>query len=212
MIEFVLTGIKSGATGRTIYCPCLSGLTDRQADLSMVLPRIDNNKALLTDTNSTPDIAGVLTCDPFGNMQNKFLDLKEAGYKGIANWPSSILFEGQTRQTMASIPARPTLEYDVLKMAENAGLETLAFFMSLEQGRAALKMGLRTLILHPGPPQKVAAGRADMISSSLQRMIDTLKDNSKTARILVYTPHSREKKLQLNTLHSDGLVTYAAED
>ena len=208
MQEFTLTGCAARIKTRMIYCPSLSGLTDRQADLAMVLPRVDNNGDLLDQPPSAPDYAGILACHPFGDWAHALQALIDAGYSGIANWPSAILFDGRTRQVMESLPATPAVEYEVLAIGQTMGLETLAFFASLDQGRQALKAGLRNLLLHPGLSQPGEADQARLIRTSLQKIIDALKEQDSEARIFVYAPPSRLAALSLDQLTCDGLVHY----
>ena len=92
MKRIQLTGnprsISVGFTG--IYCPALAGLSGTQADLAIVMPRIDNNRALFAELDTDFDgYAGVLTCDPFGTAASFLRRLEDHGYQGVANWPST---------------------------------------------------------------------------------------------------------------------------
>ena len=193
-----------------IYCPSVTGLSARQADLSFVMPRMDHNR-LLRETERQGDWASVLASDPFGSTSALFARLKDLGYKGVANWPSSILLEGVLRETMATIPATPEFEYNLLASANATGLQTLAFFVSLQQARAALSAKLKTLVLHPGLLKSESGIAADMVFGSLQRVIDTLKGETQTVDILVYTSTWHEERLQLSSLNADGVVWFESD-
>lgn len=214
MRKFHLTGVPTSSPEQEtrIYCPTLQGLTGRQSDLAMVMPRVDNNRALL-DPNASKEAsyAGVLTCDPFGTADSFLHRLAEHGYIGVSNWPSSILFQGQIKLLMASMPATPELEYTWLAGAQRNGFQTLAFFRSLEQGRAALRAGLRKLVLHPGLIAQTKGGPPNQLIASLHGLIEKLHRQAGDVEILLYEHVSLGKVTQAENVGADGVVTYLAE-
>jgi hypothetical protein len=214
MKRFNLTGIPHSplTQGTPIYCPTLQGLTGVQADLAMVMPRIDNNRALFaTDRPADGTYAGVLTCDPFGTADSFLRRLANHGYVGVANWPSAILFQGQIKQLMASMPATSDLEYAWLAAAQRNGLHTLAFFRSLEQGRAALKAGLRHLVLHPGLITQTDDGPPDLLIASLRGLIEKLHRQAEDAEILFYEHAALNNSIRAVDVGADGALAYLAQ-
>lgn len=213
MKRFHLTGLSDSVheQGTRIFCPTLHGLTWRQADLAMVMPRLDNNRALLdTDRPDDDSYAGVLTCDPFGTADNFLRRLAEHGYKGVVNWPSATLFQGQTKQLMASMPATAELEYAWLAGAQRNGFQSLAFFRSLEQGRSALKQGLRQLVLHPGLITQTEDGPPYLLIASLRDLIEKLRRQADNVEILFYEHVVLNGTIQATDVQADGAVTYVA--
>ncbi len=194
-----------------IYCPTLHGLNGRQADLAMVMPRLDNNRALF-DTRPTEgsSYAGVLTCDPFGTADSFLRRLADHGYVGVSNWPSAILFQGHTKRMMASMPATPELEYAWLAGAQRHGFQSLAFFRSLEQGRAALSAGLRQLVLHPGLIPQTTGGPPDLLIASLRDLIEKLRHQVGDVDILLYEHVGLNEAVQATDVGADGAVTFMA--
>lgn len=188
-----------------IFCPSVVGLSAQQADLAFLMPRLDHNRAL-RDAPRQTDWAAVLASDPFGSETTFFRHLKEKGYRGVTNWPSSILLDGKTRQSMTTIPASPEFEYAYLARAEASGLETMAFFCSLEQAHAARKAGLTRLILHPGVLEIEDAEAGKMLLGSLKRLVETLKGDGSRPTILAYSSAWHESILGLSTLPIDGVV------
>lgn len=197
--------VPDPAPDNRIYCPAIEGLTPRQADLSFVMPRMDHNH-LLREIGGQGGWAAILASDPFGSSEALFRDLRQEGYKGVANWPSSILLEGTTRETMATIPATPEFEYDFLATAQTTGFETLAFFLSLNQARAALSRGLKRLVLHPGFLRAASEITPSLVIGSFQRVIETLKAEDPAIEVLVYSSAWHENQLKLSTLDADGMV------
>ena len=214
MKRFQLTGSAHSlpSQGTTIFCPTLHGLTGTQADLAMVMPRIDNNRALLSaDRPKNGNYAGVLTCDPFGTADNFLRRLANHGYAGVANWPSAILFQGQTKQLMASMPATSELEYAWLAGAQRNGMQTLAFFRSLEQGREALNADLRQLVLHPGLITQTEDGPPDLLIASLRSLIEKLHRQADNVEILFYEHAALNESIRAADVGADGAVTYVVE-
>ncbi len=173
------------------------------------MPRADNNRSLWAGTApEAGNFAAVLTSDPFGSPCDLLHRLSERGYVGVTNWPSTILLEGQTKQWMATIPATPELEFDWLAGAQKRGFETLAFFRSLDQGRSALKAGLRQLVLHPGLIPQNEMGSKDLLIASFRGLIEKLYRMEPSAKILIYDHVGLGSMITTRDLNAHGVVTY----
>ncbi|EAQ02047.1 hypothetical protein OB2597_20521 [Pseudooceanicola batsensis HTCC2597] len=210
MEHFILSGtpsIPEVPATKTIFCPCLAGLSVTQADLAFVMPRIDHNRSL-RETEGAAHWAAVLASDPFGSETTFQTALKAAGYRGIANWPSSILLEGSTRQAMSTIPATPEFEYAYLARAAEAGFETMAFLVSLDQARQAIKAGLSNLVLHPGLRERPDADSAGIFRAALQSIVDAIRREAPQVKILAYTSAQHDRELGLCHLAVDGFIHF----
>lgn len=207
MKNLTLTGAPSPDPSLTdrIYCPALSGLTVSQADLAFVMPRLDHNR-VLRETPRQGDWAAILANDPFGSEATMLSQLYELGYRGVTNWPSSILLDGTLRQSMSTIPASPEFEYAFLARTKSAGFETLAFFISLAQARAAVSAGLANLVLHPGLLDVDSPESGALVLGSLQRLIETIRDEAQQVSVFAYTSTWHEGMVPLSTLNVDGLI------
>lgn len=207
MQHLILTGHDDTATSlaETIYCPCLVGLSEVQADLAFVMPRMDHNRAL-REAEGRGRWAAVLASDPFGSEATFLTALRAADYRGLANWPSSTLLEGATRQSMSTIPATPEFEYAYLARAAAAGFETLAFFVSLDQARQAIDAGLTRLVLHPGLRDAPDADSADIFRGALQSIIDAIRIEAPQVETFAYTSALHDRELGLFQLRADGFV------
>lgn len=193
-----------------IYCPSIKGLTPSQADLAIVMPRIDHNRAVRENPRQG-DWAALMASDPFGSETAMFGRLREIGYSGVTNWPSSILLEGSLRQSMASIPASPEFEYAFLSRAREAGLQSMAFFRSLEQARAALEAGLNCLVLHPGLLSVDNPESGAMVHGSLKRLVENIKSEAPEVSLFAYTSQWHERVVELSSLPVRGLIWCEAE-
>jgi predicted TIM-barrel enzyme len=196
-------------SSNSIYCPSLHGLSAQQADLAFIMPRLDHNKAVRAHEGNGC-WAGVLASDPFGSETALFRKLRTNGYKGITNWPSSILLEGVIQQSMSTVPATPQFEYAFLKRAQDNGLATLAFFVSLEQGRQAIEAGLTSLVLHPGILDEGDNDSAALVRSSLQTIVSSIKDEGSNISVFAYTSDHHERQIGLHKLQVDGFIRFVS--
>lgn len=213
MKNIILTGtdLYNSTSQMVIYCPCLIGLNVMQVDLAMIMPRVNNNQALLTAPRPVNRcFAGVLTSDPFTMSDSYYERLLAHGYKGVVNWPSSILLEGQTKVSMQSISATPEQEYLWLAKAKKWGLQTMAVFNNLEQAHAAIKSGLKDLILHPGifTKQDIETGQRlpDQIISLMKLILSEQPDVS----ITIYARHLAVDEFVDAEFRNTRFLTYEA--
>lgn len=161
---------------------------------------------MVRETPRQGEWAALLASDPFGSESALFSRLDGLEYQGVTNWPSSILLDGSLKKSMATVPASPLAEYEFLQRAMERGIETMAFFRSLNQAREALKHGIERLVLHPGLLDIENGDSAEMIRGALQRLIEAVKSEAKNAQIYVYSSEWHETLLGLTNLDSDGIV------
>lgn len=190
-----------------IYCPSLFGLSARLADATLLMPRIDQNRCV-RETKGHGHWAAAVTADPFGSTSAYFTALREAGYTGVVNWPSSILLEGHTQQQMSTIPATPPAEYAYLAMAQRNGLKTLGFILTPDHAFDALAAGVNNLILHPGILLDIDSAGARMIRRSLESIIGAIKRLNKDAKVFLYSSDWHEETIGLSDIACDGYVRF----
>lgn len=207
MTQIRMTGHASSRaeSASVLYCPSLVGLTAVQADLAIVMPRLDHNRKL-RETPCQGRWAAILACDPFGSEAALFRDLASLGYTGLANWPSTILLDGETRQAMSTIPATPEHEYAALARAQDAGWDTLAFFRSLDQAREALSAGLRQLVLHPGLLDADSNANSAMITAALNRLCHAVRTEMPGVEIRLFSSDWHDRFVAADDLSVDGIV------
>jgi len=192
-----------------LYCPSLVGLTASQSDLAIVMPRVSHNR-LLRETPCQGKWAAIMASDPFGSERAFFSDLAALGYTGLANWPSTILLDGEIRQSIATIPATPEHEYAALARAKAGGWNTLAFFRSLDQARAALSVGLNQLVLHPGLINPEILGNRDMITAALGRICVAIRGQAPSCKIYLYSSDWHDTAIRPQDLVMDGRIRLEA--
>lgn len=194
-------------TGSYIFCPSLKDLSARLADAAILMPRMDQNRQV-KDTPGHGQWAAAVAADPFGSHSAFFEALRAVGYRGVVNWPSSILLEGQTSQELATVPATPAAEYAYLAKAKQSGLQVLAFFLTQEHAAEAYAAGLRDLVLHPGILLDVDAAGGAMIRGALASMVAAVKAIDPEISVHIYTSDWHETLLGVSQVPCDGLVHF----
>jgi len=196
-----------GLPHQHIYCPSLHGLSARLADATFLMPRIDQNKQV-KETPGHGHWGAALAADPFGSNTAYLSALVEAGYSGVANWPSCILLEGQTQQQMTTIPATPASEYAYLAKAQQLGLQALGFFLTPDHAVEALTAGVKNLVLHPGILFDVDAASGSMIRGALEAIISSVKHSDAEATVRLYTSDWHDAAIGLSRVACDGFVRF----
>lgn len=197
------TGLKSNH----IYCPSLRGLSAHLADAAFLIPRVDQNR-IVKEANGHGHWAAAVAADPFGSNDAHFKTLKEMGYTGVVNWPSSILLEGRTQQQMSTIPATPATEYAYLAKAQENGLKTLGFILTPDHAIAALSAGIKDMVLHPGILLEFDAASTAMIRNALSSIINTVKRMDANASVRLYTSQWHDHAVGLYDVACDGFVRF----
>lgn len=198
-----------------ILCPLLGGLTAGQADCAIVMPTGNANDLLLAALEDCPSErleaglhVGVLCADPFVQAEQMLAELAEKGVHGVVNWPSSIFFEGRTREVMAALPAQPEQEFRWLAKAREVGLEASAVILSRDHGLFALEAGIGRLIIHPGLPHSLEPGSGARLADSLAQLIAALRGADAAAELLLYRHPALGGQRLYDNSGADGFVDY----
>ncbi|WP_236025084.1 phosphoenolpyruvate hydrolase family protein [Arenibaculum pallidiluteum] len=121
-----------------------------------MLPVLDVNGALRAALESrrpfrsSPPIVGIFACDPFLRVADMAKTLHGAGIDEVVNYPTVQCYEGETAAAMASVGYRAEAEFRVLLQFRERGFAPVACVMSLRAAEAALTLGLRRILIHPG--------------------------------------------------------------
>ncbi|EPJ54298.1 MAG: hypothetical protein OFPI_07370 [Osedax symbiont Rs2] len=178
-----------------ILCPILKGLNSAQSDCAIIIPAGNANRLLLTALANKKNTANcqvaILCNDPFIDRDSFFLELYSLGVRIISNWPSSIFLEQSFKKAMSNIGIHPESEFEYLAQATSAGLRPQAFIRSLEQGKQAIKKGIKDIIIHPGLNQSLTQKAHDAVLDSLQLMIEAFLNIDPALSIYIYQ-HSQK--------------------
>ncbi len=160
-----LDGLDAAERARRLFVPALASFPPATWPLAALLPVLDVNGALRAALESrrpfraAPPSVGVFACDPFLRLADLLALLRRAGVTSIVNYPSVQLFEGETAAALASVGYRVEAEFRLLLRCAEAGFAVIACAASRRAVDAALGLGLRRILLHPGlvPPADPAA-------------------------------------------------------
>jgi predicted TIM-barrel enzyme len=151
-----LDGLTEAARSDTVFLPALATFAPAYWPLVGLLPVLDINGALLAALGAkerfraAPPIAGVFASDPFLRAADLAEALLEAGIVEVINYPTIQLFGSETQAAFASVGYRAEAEFRLLLRLAERGLAPIACATSCAAADAALALGLRRLLLHPG--------------------------------------------------------------
>lgn len=154
-----LDGRMESARSDTVFLPALATFAPAHWPLVGLLPVLDINGALLAALEAeerfrtAPPIAGVFASDPFLRAADLAEALLAAGIAEVINYPTIQFFGSDTQAAFASVGYRAEAEFRLLVRLAEHGLAPIACVTSRAAADAALALGLRRLLLHPGPAE-----------------------------------------------------------
>jgi predicted TIM-barrel enzyme len=138
-------------------------------------------REVLPVVERTPVLAGVCGTDPFRVMAKFLLEVRDAGFAGVQNFPTVGLIDGTFRRGLEETG----MGYDreVAMIAEARGLELLTcpYVHNAEEARAMARAGADILVPHVGLTTKGLIGARtaidlDEAASRVQAMADAARD------------------------------------
>lgn len=165
-----LGAIGPAERARALFLPALAPFPPATWPLVALLPVLDINGSLRAALEarrafrSAPPIAAIFACDPFLRLADMAGVLRRAGITTVTNYPTVQLFEGETAAALAAVGYRAEFEFRQLERLAAQGFTPIACAASRQAVDAALGLGLRRILLHPGlsPPVDPAAWWAEL--------------------------------------------------
>lgn len=165
-----LHGLDPAARARSLFLPALDPFPPETWPLAALLPVLDINGALRAALaaqrpfRTAPPAVGLFACDPFLRLADMAALLRRAGITTVVNYPTVALFEGETAAALAAVGYRAEAEFRLLQRFAEAGFAVIACATDRQAADAALGLGLRRVLLHPGlaPPENPAAWWAEL--------------------------------------------------
>src|SRR5438874_10626107 len=102
---------------------------------------MDMAREVLPVIDQTPVLAGVCGTDPFRIMKRFLLDVRDAGFSGVQNFPTVGLFDGMFRMGLEETGMGYGLEVDMIKAARDLDLLTCPYVFTPEEATAMAKAG-----------------------------------------------------------------------
>lgn len=115
-----------------------------EPSIAAMLPLKESNTLVMDFARSeilpratVPVFFGAATFDPRVNLARLLDQIAEAGFSGVANFPTSILIDGAYRQFLEEEGLGFSRELELLELARAKGLVTLAYTHTFDEARAA---------------------------------------------------------------------------
>jgi predicted TIM-barrel enzyme len=119
---------------------------------------LDMAREVLPIVEHTPVLAGVCGTDPFRLMKRFLLDVRDAGFSGVQNFPTVGLIDGTFRQNLEETGMGYDKEVEMIAAASDLGLLTCPYVFSPEDAERMTAAGADVLIPHMGLTTKGTIG------------------------------------------------------
>ena len=104
---------------------------------------------VISAVESVPVLAGILGQDSTSRLHQLILALQQAGYSGVCNSPTIGCLDGTVRDLLEAEGAGFKKEVDLIAMASDAGMFTLAQVFTEREAEAMVAAGADALVLCP---------------------------------------------------------------
>ena len=175
---------------------------------------MDMAREVLPVVQKTPVLAGVCGTDPFRVMKRFLLDVRDAGFAGVQNFPTVGLFDGTIRVGLEETGMGYGLEVDMIAAARDLDLLTCPYVFTPEEAVAMAKAGADILIPHMGLTTKGAIGAKtaltlDESAKRVQAMADAAKAVNPEVLVLCHGgPISEPADVRYILDHTTGIVGF----
>ena len=111
---------------------------------------LDMAGEILPVVKDTPVLAGVNGTDPFRDMRQFLLKIRDIGYSGVQNFPTVGLFEGRMRQTFEETGMGYNLEVEMIRIAHELNLFTTPYVFNTDEAIKMTEAGADVIVAHCG--------------------------------------------------------------
>src|SRR5438128_43153 len=125
---------------------------------------MDMAREVLPVIDRTPVLAGVCGTDPFRLMKRFLLDVRDAGFSGVQNFPTVGLFDGTIRVGLEETGMGYRKEVEMIAAASDLGLLTCPYVFTPEEAEQMAAAGADVLIPHMGLTTKGSIGAKTAIT------------------------------------------------
>jgi predicted TIM-barrel enzyme len=119
---------------------------------------MDMGREVLPIVEHTPVLAGVCGTDPFRLMPRFLLEVRDAGFAGVQNFPTVGLIDGTFRANLEETGMGYDLEVEMIGEAASLGLLTAPYVFDPESAEAMTRAGADVLVPHMGLTTKGTIG------------------------------------------------------
>jgi predicted TIM-barrel enzyme len=175
---------------------------------------MDMAREVLPVVEQTPVLAGVCGTDPFRIMKRFLLDVKEAGFSGVQNFPTVGLFDGTFRANLEETGMGYGKEVEMIALARELDLLTCPYVFTPEEAEAMAKAGADVLIPHMGLTTKGSIGAKSALTleaaaKRVQELADAAKKVKPDVLVLCHGgPISEPADVRYVLDHTKGIVGF----
>ena len=119
---------------------------------------MDMAREVLPIVEHTPVLAGVCATDPFRIMSKFLVDVRDAGFSGVQNFPTVGLVDGNLRQGLEETGMGYGLEVEMIALARSMDLLTCPYVHNEEEARLMAEAGADIIVPHVGLTTKGMIG------------------------------------------------------
>jgi predicted TIM-barrel enzyme len=131
----------------------------------------------------TPVLAGVCATDPFRMMSRFLVEVRDAGFAGVQNFPTVGLIDGVFRQGLEETGMGYDREVDMIAQARKMDLLTCPYVHNAEEARAMAEAGADILVPHVGLTTKGMIGATTALSlAEAARRVQEMADAARRVR------------------------------
>jgi predicted TIM-barrel enzyme len=140
-------------------------------------------REVLPVVERTPVLAGVCATDPFRVMERFLVEIRDAGFAGVQNFPTVGLIDGTFRQGLEETGMGYDKEVAMIALAHAMDLLTCPYVHNEEEARAMARAGADLVVPHVGLTTKgmIGARTAPSLSAAIDR-VQAMADAAKGVR------------------------------
>src|SRR5580692_11638250 len=144
---------------------------------------MDMAREVLPVVTRTPVLAGVCGTDPFRLMSRFLVEVKDAGFAGVQNFPTVGLIDGSFRQGLEETGMGYDKEVAMIATAHAMDLLTCPYVHNVDEARAMAKAGADIVVPHVGLTTKglIGAKSARTLAGAIER-VQAMSDAARSVR------------------------------
>lgn len=140
-------------------------------------------REVLPVVEKTPVLAGVCGTDPFRIMRRFLIEVRDAGFAGVQNFPTVGLIDGHFRQGLEETGMGFDKEVAMIAHARDLELLTCPYVHNEDEAIAMAQAGADILVPHVGLTTKGMIGARSAISlEEAARRVQAMADAAKSVR------------------------------
>jgi predicted TIM-barrel enzyme len=175
---------------------------------------MDMAREVLPIVERTPVLAGVCGTDPFRLMKRFLLDVRDAGFSGVQNFPTVGLIDGTFRQNLEETGMGFDKEVEMVAAASDLGLVTCPYVFTEREAEQMAAAGADVLIPHMGLTTKGCIGAKTALTleesaKRVQALCDAAKAVNPEVLVLCHGgPISEPEDVRYVLANTKGVVGF----